>query len=120
MIRFSPKMSEEEAPELGLTLQNHFRAIDMRMNKLKHSRHRQSLVTLSRRHSMVQSHDDVEFDGPMLVRRISIGGHEHSILNHSHHHHLASRSIDATMRRTKVSHTFEQFCFSLFLYCLLI
>lgn len=109
MIRFFPQMSEEEAPELGLTLQNHFRAIDMRMSKLKHSRHRQSLVTLSRRHSMVQSHDDVEFDGPMLVRRISIGDHEHSILNHLHNHHLVPRSIDASMRRPKVCHTIEKF-----------
>lgn len=53
-IYFCEQMGEDECPELGLTLQNHFRAIDVRMGKAKHSKHRQSLVTLSRRHSMVQ------------------------------------------------------------------
>lgn len=53
-------MSEEECPELGLTLQNHFRAIDVRMGRSKHSKHRQSLISLSRRHSMVQMLENLE------------------------------------------------------------
>lgn len=95
-------MSEEEAPELGLTLQNHFRAIDVRLGKSKHSKHRQSLVTLSRRHSMVQSLDNVELDGPMPVRRISLSGTEHPLQNHHYHHHPVARSVDASIRRANV------------------
>lgn len=34
----------------------------------KHSKHRQSLVTLSRRHSMVQMLENLELDGPNPVR----------------------------------------------------
>lgn len=89
-------MGEDACPELGLTLQNHFRAIDIRMGKAKHSKHRQSLVTLSRRHSMVQMLDNLELDGPTPVRRISIGG------THAHPLHPA-RSIDLAMKRANVS-----------------
>lgn len=43
-------MDEGECPELGLAIQNHFHAINMRLGKTKkQSKHRQSLVTLSRR-----------------------------------------------------------------------
>lgn len=43
-------MDEEETPELGLAIRNHFQAINMRLGKTgRHSKHRQSLVTLSRR-----------------------------------------------------------------------
>ncbi|KAJ3649295.1 hypothetical protein Zmor_021046 [Zophobas morio] len=43
-------VDEGECPELGLAIQNHFTAINMRLGKTKkHSKHRQSLVTLSRR-----------------------------------------------------------------------
>lgn len=34
----------------------------------RHSKHRQSLVTLSRRHSMVQMLDNLELDGPSPLR----------------------------------------------------
>lgn len=95
-------MSQEEAPELGLTLQNHFRAINVRLGKSRHSKHRQSLVTLSRRHSMVQSLDNIELDGPMPVRRISLSNNEHPIQNHHHHLHPVTRSIDASIRRANV------------------
>lgn len=92
-------MSEEECPELGLTLQNHFHAIDVRLGKLRHSKHRQSLVALSRRHSMVQMLDNIELDGPTPVRRISLSsGHEQMPQNHHHH----TRSIDASIRRANV------------------
>lgn len=97
-------MSEEEAPELGLALQNHFRAIDVRLGKLRHSKHRQSLVTLSRRHSMVQSFDDTEFDGPLPVRRISVSSSDHLLHNHflNSHHHPVTRSLDATYGKPRV------------------
>lgn len=60
-------MDEESCPELGLAIQNHFKAIDMRKGG-RHSKHRQSLVTLSRRHSMVQMLENVELDGPSPLR----------------------------------------------------
>ncbi|XP_059616059.1 snake venom 5'-nucleotidase isoform X1 [Phlebotomus argentipes] len=65
-------MDEDSCPELGLAIQNHFKAIDVRMGKGRPSKHRQSLVTLSRRHSTVQMMDSVELDGPTPVRRISM------------------------------------------------
>lgn len=44
----------------------------MRMGKTKkHSKHRQSLVTLSRRHSLVKMLDGTELDGPPPLRRAS-------------------------------------------------
>ncbi|KAJ8926041.1 hypothetical protein NQ315_009896 [Exocentrus adspersus] len=63
---------EGECPELGLAVQNHFTAINMRLGKTKkHSKHRQSLVTLSRRHSLVKMLDCSELDGPPPLRRAS-------------------------------------------------
>ncbi|XP_039298682.1 trifunctional nucleotide phosphoesterase protein YfkN isoform X3 [Nilaparvata lugens] len=63
-------LDEEEAPELGLAIQNHFEAIKVRMGKSRRmSRHRQSLVTLSRRHSLVKMLDHTELDGPPPLRR---------------------------------------------------
>ncbi|KAF5300545.1 hypothetical protein FQR65_LT09166 [Abscondita terminalis] len=59
------EIDEGECPELGLAIQNHFQAINMRMGKTrKQSKHRQSLVTLSRRHSLVKMLDGSELDGP--------------------------------------------------------
>ena len=44
------ELAEDICPYLILAVQNHFRAIDMRLGKTKRqSKHRQSLVTLSRR-----------------------------------------------------------------------
>ncbi|XP_047120088.1 trifunctional nucleotide phosphoesterase protein YfkN isoform X1 [Schistocerca piceifrons] len=63
-------VDEDECPELGLAIQNHFHAINMRLGKTKrHSKHRQSLVTLSRRHSLVKMLDGGELDGPTPLRR---------------------------------------------------
>ncbi|RZF33607.1 hypothetical protein LSTR_LSTR006985 [Laodelphax striatellus] len=84
-------LDEEEAPELGLAIQNHFEAIKVRTGKSRRmSRHRQSLVTLSRstdensppsdgvnnekdkstvRHSLVKMLDHTELDGPPPLRR---------------------------------------------------
>lgn len=54
---------------LGLAIQNHFKAIDLKLGKGgRHSKHRQSLVTLSRRHSMIQMLDHLELDGPSPLR----------------------------------------------------
>lgn len=64
-------MDDDAAPELGLAIQNHFKAIDVRMGKTHHTKHRQSLVTLSRRHSMVQMLENLELDGPTPIRRKS-------------------------------------------------
>lgn len=70
-------MDDDACPEIGLAIQNHFKSIDMRMGKAKHSKHRQSLVTLSRRHSMIQMLDNLELDGPSPIRRISVTGASH-------------------------------------------
>ncbi|XP_053673374.1 snake venom 5'-nucleotidase [Anopheles nili] len=64
-------VDDDAAPELGLAIQNHFKAIDVRMGKCHHTKHRQSLVTLSRRHSMVQMLENLELDGPSPIRRKS-------------------------------------------------
>lgn len=78
------QVDDESCPEIGLAIQNHFQAIDMRMGKAKHSRHRQSLVTLSRRHSMVQMLENVDLDGPSPVRRrISLSNTPKADLSHS-------------------------------------
>lgn len=105
-------MSEEECPELGLTIQNHFRAIDVRLGKSKHSKHRQSLITLSRRHSMVQMLDNLELDGPTPVRRISLSNVNPSSNNHHfhHYHHHQPRSIDAAIKRANVGSLIASNC----------
>ncbi|XP_023711596.1 mannosylglucosyl-3-phosphoglycerate phosphatase isoform X2 [Cryptotermes secundus] len=79
-------VNEEECPELGRAIQNHFQAIDIRLGKTKrHSKHRQSLVTLSRRYSLVKMLDGAggELDGPPPIRRastvdINAGDNRHS------------------------------------------
>lgn len=63
-------VDEESCPELGIAIQNHFEAIKMRLGKSRRvSKHRQSLVTLSRRHSLVKGLDGEELDGPPPLRR---------------------------------------------------
>lgn len=62
-------MDEDSCPELGLVIQNHFKAIDAKLGKSgHHTKHRQSLVTLSRRHSVVQMLENLELDGPNPIR----------------------------------------------------
>lgn len=69
-------MDEDACPEIGLAIQNHFKAIDVKLGKGRHSKHRQSLVTLSRRHSMIQMQmmDNLNLDGPSspAVRKVSL------------------------------------------------
>lgn len=89
-------MDDDSCPELGLAIQNHFKAIDVRMGKGRHSKHRQSLVTLSRRHSMVQMLDNLDLDGPSPIRKLSLA-------------HRAA-SIDHTTSSSKVSRKYN--CFS--------
>ncbi|XP_065369578.1 protein 5NUC isoform X1 [Calliphora vicina] len=73
-------MDDDSCPELGLTVQNHFKAINLRTGKGgHHTKHRQSLVTLSRRHSMVQMLDNLELDGPSPIRKLSAGHQAKSI-----------------------------------------
>ncbi|XP_073972229.1 5'-nucleotidase isoform X2 [Rhodnius prolixus] len=63
-------VDEEGCPELGIAIQNHFEAIKMRLGKCKRSsKHRQSLVTLSRRHSLIKMLDGEELDGPPPLRK---------------------------------------------------
>ncbi|KAK9503675.1 hypothetical protein O3M35_010185 [Rhynocoris fuscipes] len=63
-------VDEEICPELGIAIQNHFEAIKMRTGKCKRpSKHRQSLVTLSRRHSLIKMLDGEELDGPPPMRK---------------------------------------------------
>ncbi|XP_044745573.1 mannosylglucosyl-3-phosphoglycerate phosphatase isoform X2 [Coccinella septempunctata] len=78
-------VDEGECPELGMAIQNHFQAINMRLGKTKrHSKHRQSLVTLSRRHSLVKLLDGNELDGPSPLRRSStIEVNSTSLPNHT-------------------------------------
>ncbi|CAH1392702.1 unnamed protein product [Nezara viridula] len=66
-------VDEESCPELGIVIQNHFEAIKMRLGKCRRvSKHRQSLVTLSRRHSLVKCLDAGDLDGPHPLRKGNI------------------------------------------------
>ncbi|XP_026333731.1 snake venom 5'-nucleotidase-like isoform X2 [Hyposmocoma kahamanoa] len=76
-------VEEDMCPEVGIAIQNHFAAINVRTGKSRHSKHRQSLVTLSRRHSLVKMLDGNELDGPPPLRRASSVSTESS----GHHHH---------------------------------
>ncbi|XP_048484185.1 mannosylglucosyl-3-phosphoglycerate phosphatase [Plutella xylostella] len=80
-------VEEDMCPEIGMAIQNHFAAIDVRTGKARHSKHRQSLVTLSRRHSLVKMLDGSELAGPPPLRRAS------SVAEQSHppHHHRLTR-----------------------------
>lgn len=84
-----------------------FRFVIIPQGKSKHSKHRQSLVTLSRRHSMVQMLENLELDGPTPMRRISLSNapNTNPSTNHYLHHlqqHQSTRSMDASMRRANV------------------
>lgn len=92
-------VGEGECPELGLAIQNHFQAIKMRLGKTKrNSKHRQSLVTLSRRHSLVKMLDGGELDGPPPLRRASTTeappSHSHQHTSHSHPRLTRRASLD--------------------------
>nr|XP_024218519.1 uncharacterized protein LOC112211301 [Halyomorpha halys] len=66
-------LDEESCPELGIVIQNHFEAIKMRLGQCRRvSKHRQSLVTLSRRHSLVKFLDTGDLDGPHPLRKGSV------------------------------------------------
>lgn len=87
-------VDDDECPELGLAIQNHFQAINMRMGKTRrHSKHRQSLVTLSRRHSLVKMLDGSELDGPPPLRRSSTTETPPPVVHgpHSHPHAKLTR-----------------------------
>ncbi|XP_050523089.1 mannosylglucosyl-3-phosphoglycerate phosphatase isoform X2 [Daktulosphaira vitifoliae] len=89
MLKNSPVViNEEECPELSLAIQNHFSAIKMRQGKSSRlSKHRQSLVTLSRRHSLVKSMEGNEWEGgPSPLRRGSLTSTSLSIHHYSYPH----------------------------------
>ncbi|XP_045761863.1 snake venom 5'-nucleotidase isoform X5 [Maniola jurtina] len=89
MLRQCPVLvSEDMCPEIGMAIQNHFAAINVRTGKSRPSKHRQSLVTLSRRHSLVKMLDNSELDGPPPLRRAS----SVSVEPHITHHRLTRRA----------------------------
>ncbi|CAG5057560.1 unnamed protein product [Parnassius apollo] len=89
MIPHCPVLvSEDMCPEVGMAVQNHFAAINVRTGKSRPSKHRQSLVTLSRRHSLVKMLDGSELDGPPPLRRASSAAMEPT----PHHHRLTRRA----------------------------
>ncbi|CAH1640819.1 unnamed protein product [Spodoptera littoralis] len=75
---------EDMCPEIGMAIQNHFAAINVRTGRSRPSKHRQSLVTLSRRHSLVKMLDGSELDGPPPLRRASSAAAEP--MSHTGHH----------------------------------
>ncbi|KAJ8710361.1 hypothetical protein PYW07_009727 [Mythimna separata] len=81
---------EDMCPEIGMAIQNHFAAINVRTGKSRPSKHRQSLVTLSRRHSLVKMLDVSELDGPPPLRRASSAAVEPT--SHTGHHRLTRRA----------------------------
>lgn len=83
-------MDDDACPELGITLQNHFKAINSRKCG-QNTKHRQSLVTLSRRHSLVQCLDSMDLDGPSPIRKLSVGHHNKSMdLTHGNSQKVSS------------------------------
>lgn len=81
-------VDDDECPMLGLAVQNHFQAINMRLGKTRrHSKHRQSLVTLSRRHSLVKMLDGSELDGPPPLRKTSTAEGSVPPVTHGPHTH---------------------------------
>lgn len=106
-------MDEDECPELGLAVQNHFQAINMRLGKTKkHSKHRQSLVTLSRRHSLVKMLDGSELDGPPPLRRASTV-ETHSPPHPPHHTHSPGAGTmggSKLMRRASLDDLEQESC----------
>ncbi|KAK6633160.1 hypothetical protein RUM43_012904 [Polyplax serrata] len=90
-------MDEETTPELGLAIRNHFQAINMKLGKTgRHSKHRQSLVTLSRRHSLVRTLD--AGDGPPVLRD-SIGKASVSPSNK----HMSNNRSNSSSVKTRLS-----------------
>ncbi|KAG0415675.1 hypothetical protein HPB47_007158 [Ixodes persulcatus] len=66
------QMSEDESPELCTAVQNHFQAIKILTGVARpRTHHRQSLVCLSRRHSLVRTCEDVSVKAP-LKRGLSL------------------------------------------------
>ncbi|CAH4023484.1 unnamed protein product [Pieris brassicae] len=83
-------VSDDMCPEIGMAIQNHFAAINVRTGRSRPSKHRQSLVTLSRRHSLVKMLDNSELDGPPPLRRASSAAES----PHTHHRLTRRASLD--------------------------
>ncbi|CAB0015463.1 unnamed protein product [Nesidiocoris tenuis] len=107
-------VDDENCPELGLAIQNHFNAIKMRLGKTKRpSKHRQSLVTLSRRHSLVKMLDGEELDGPTPLRK-SFSTTGSDLKDHSGHNdagkHSASENRAHFCRRASLDQLEAESC----------
>lgn len=77
-------LNEEESPELCTIVQNHFHAIKILTGAVGHrTRHRQSLICLSRRHSGVKLLEDGSKFLTHKGRRMTFDSGFHS--THSHH-----------------------------------
>lgn len=87
-------VSDDMCPEIGMAIQNHFSAINVRTGKSRHSKHRQSLVTLSRRHSLVKMLDGSELDGPPPLRRASSTAVETHHITYNHHRLTRRASLE--------------------------
>ncbi|XP_071447888.1 mannosylglucosyl-3-phosphoglycerate phosphatase isoform X1 [Hetaerina americana] len=95
-------VDEEGSPELRTAIQNHFQAIKVRLGKTRrHSKHRQSLVTLSRRHSLVKMLEGSELDGPPPIRAMSLGPESEPDDLGSHHHPVGPHHHPARPRLTR-------------------
>lgn len=97
-------MDDDSCPELGLAIQNHFKAIDVRLGKARHSKHRQSLVTMSRRHSMIQMLENTELDGPSPIRRQSL---RQQTFDFTHMHHNVRPKL---LRRASLDDLEQESC----------
>lgn len=119
VLKNSPVLiDEEDSPELGLAIQNHFESIKIKLDHSKrHSKHRQSLVTLSRRHSLIKSLEG-DLDVPSPIRRaslISSASCDHNMahlsLSHSHHHaHSPTPPHQRTSRRASLDDLENETC----------
>ncbi|CAG9792883.1 unnamed protein product [Diatraea saccharalis] len=98
-------ISEDMCPEVGMAVQNHFAAINVRTGRARPSKHRQSLVTLSRRHSLVKMLDGSELDGPPPLRRASSVATEPT--SHTTHHRVLKTTEDITPPLFETAPTFD-------------
>ncbi|RWS06235.1 trifunctional nucleotide phosphoesterase protein YfkN-like protein [Dinothrombium tinctorium] len=86
-------LSEEECPELCTAIQNHFEAIKILTDHGRfHTHHRQSLVALSRRHSIIKMHE--------MAHSVAADSLINTISNAHPPHRQCKRSISLDPRRS--------------------
>lgn len=75
-------MDDETTPEIGNAVRNHFKSIEVKMGRAKHSKHRQSLVMLSRRHSTMQKLKTIPYEDYLnCPKQIKVGNKISALLN---------------------------------------